>query len=124
MEKFIDALEDSAMRLSIHQTHPTGLEQAVEHAMQLEAWNQAEKKKKVTGKEHVRSVPEENEIAETLKVLAEEIRLLKEERKGKGNQQVQTRLCYACGNRDILLKIVTQRKLRQRETPLNFTRSP
>ena len=97
VEKFIDALEDSAMRLSIHQTHPTGLEQAVEHAMQLEAWNQAEKKKKVTGKEHVRSVPEENEIAETLKVLAEEIRLLKEERKGKGNQQGQTRLCYACG---------------------------
>ena len=38
VEKFIDALEGSAMRLSIHQIHPTQLEQAIKHALKLEAW--------------------------------------------------------------------------------------
>ena len=54
MEKFIDALEDSTMRLSIHQSHPTHLE-AIEHALKLEAWQEAEKKKGVIRKDHIRS---------------------------------------------------------------------
>ena len=103
VEKFIDALEDSTMRLSIHQTHPTGLEQAVEHALKLDAWTQAEKKKgygQIKGaasKDFVRSVPQEDEMAETLKALTEEIRLLKNGQKKTSNQQAQTKLCYACG---------------------------
>ena len=53
MEKFIDALEDSTMRLSIHQTHPTQLEQVMEHALKLEAWQEAAKKKGVIRKDHI-----------------------------------------------------------------------
>ena len=44
VEKFINALEDSAMILSIYQSHPVGLEQAMKHTMQLDAWSQAEKR--------------------------------------------------------------------------------
>ena len=95
VEKFINALGDSAMRLSIHQSHPVGLEQAVEHAMQLEVWSQVEQKRGAADKDHLRAAPMKDEI--TLNEIMEKIRLLKNDRRKTSNPQVQTKLCYACG---------------------------
>ena len=95
VEKFINALGDAAMRLSVHQSHPTRLEQAVEHAMQLDAWSQAEQKRGAADRDHIRSTPTTDEI--TLNEIMEEIRLLKNKRREDSNQQAQTKLCYACG---------------------------
>ena len=95
MDKFINALGDAAMKLSIHQSHPTRLEQAVEHAMQLDAWSQAEQERGAADKDHIRTTPMTDEI--TLNKIMEEIRLLKNEGREVSNQQAQTKLCYACG---------------------------
>lgn len=97
VEKFIDALEDSTMRLSIHQAHPTHLEQAIEHALKLEAWQEAEKKKGVIRKDHVRSAPMEEELLENIKALAEEVRLLKAGPQSNRKNLGQPKLCYNCG---------------------------
>ena len=43
-EHFIDALVSSDMRLRIKQARPTNLNMAVRHAVELEAFNKAEKK--------------------------------------------------------------------------------
>ena len=43
-EQFIDALVSSDMRLRIKQTRPTSLNMAVRHAVELEAFNKAERK--------------------------------------------------------------------------------
>ena len=45
-ENFIDALVDSDMRLRIKQARPTTLNDAVRHAIELEAFNKAEQKRK------------------------------------------------------------------------------
>jgi oligoendopeptidase F len=44
-EQFIDALVSSDMRLRIKQARPTNLDDAVRHAVELEAFNKAEEKR-------------------------------------------------------------------------------
>lgn len=42
MEKFIDALSNSTLRLHVHQSQPVSLRQATEIAVQFEAWRDAD----------------------------------------------------------------------------------
>ena len=48
-EQFIDSLHSSDMRLRIKQARPTSLNQAVRHAVELEAFNKAEKRHEEQG---------------------------------------------------------------------------
>jgi len=95
VKRFINALGNPALRLSIHQSHPVGLELAVEHTLQLDAWSQAAQKRGAAEKDHVRSIPMQDEI--TLKEIMEEIWLLKNDKRKTSNLQAPTKLFYACG---------------------------
>ena len=53
-EQFIDALVSSDMRIRIKQARPTSLNMAVRHAVELEAFNKAERKH-LEGQEFVRA---------------------------------------------------------------------
>ena len=59
-EQFIDSLASSDMRLRVKQARPTDLNDAVRHALELEAFNRAEKKL-TAGKGYLQSVEEPND---------------------------------------------------------------
>ncbi|CAC5414114.1 unnamed protein product [Mytilus coruscus] len=109
-EQFIDSLIDSDMRLRIKQARPTDLNDAIRHAVELEAFNKAEIKR-IEGQGFLRTASENTHsadsitslllktISETLIELQKEIRDLKQNNKGwkqGGAPQPFPFKCYAC----------------------------
>ncbi|CAG2239410.1 unnamed protein product [Mytilus edulis] len=109
-EQFIDSLIDSDMRLRIKQARPTDLNDAIRHAVELEAFNKAESKR-IEGQGFLRTASENRHSAdnmtsqllktmsETLIELQKEMRDLKQNNKGRkqgGAPQPCSFRCYAC----------------------------
>ncbi|CAG2237614.1 unnamed protein product [Mytilus edulis] len=109
-EQFIDSLIDSDMRLRIKQARPTDLNDAIRHAVELEAFNKAESKR-IEGQGFLRTASENRHSAdnmtsqllktmsETLIELQKEMRDLKQNNKGRkqgGAPQPFPFRCYAC----------------------------
>ncbi|MCG7879813.1 MAG: RNase H-like domain-containing protein, partial [Candidatus Thiodiazotropha endolucinida] len=76
-EQFIDALVSSDMRLRIKQARPTSLNMAVRHAVELEAFNKAERKH-AEGQGFMRSVNDQDAPSHTSKLPNSELKELKE----------------------------------------------
>ena len=114
-EQFIDALIDVDMRLRIKQARPVNLNDAVRHAVELEAFNKAEIKK-TEGKGYLRVASEtfdsNSNISETLKSMQKTLTNLQNEVKSlksstparpeyrnnsKQNLGSSDYKCYVCG---------------------------
>jgi len=87
VERFLDALDQSEMRLAIHQGSPQTLEEAVEKGLQMEAWQTAEDRKH--GKQKVRKATEEEEYLRIVKNLQSQVEELQ-----KDKREVK---CFNCG---------------------------
>ena len=112
-EQFIDALIDVDMRLRIKQARPVNLNDAVRHAVELEAFNKAEiKKTEAQGFLRVASESPDNskKLDETLKFmqntlsdLQKEMKSLKAQNQTRKGYQSNSRQynreikCFACG---------------------------
>ena len=126
IEQFLDGLYDSEMRLKIKQARPSSLNDAIQRAVELEAFNRAEKRRTETVRwmEHKSSArsPKLEKLIEAMQksisTLAREVRDLKRS-KGQGNQimteapkrkvenrsgepRVRLRRCYKCGSTEHL----------------------
>ena len=87
-EQFTDALHSSDMRLRVKQARPSDLDDAVRHAVELEAYNRAERRK-TEGEGYFRSAntnetrPDSQsdcsleELTNTLKLIQDVLKLLK-----------------------------------------------
>jgi hypothetical protein len=62
-EQFIDGLASADMRLRVKQARPLNLDDAVRHAVELEAFNKAERKRD-DGRGYLRSTSQSNETQE------------------------------------------------------------
>ena len=62
-EQFIDGLASADMRLRVKQARPLNLDDAVRHAVELEAFNKAERKRD-DGRGYLRSTSQTNETQE------------------------------------------------------------
>jgi hypothetical protein len=62
-EQFIDGLASADMRLHVKQARPLNLDDAVRHAVELEAFNKAERKRD-DGRGYLRSTSQTNETQE------------------------------------------------------------
>ncbi|VDI67236.1 Hypothetical predicted protein [Mytilus galloprovincialis] len=104
-EQFIDSLIDSDIRLRIKQARPTDLNDAIRHAVELEAFNKAESKR-IEGQGYLRTASENRHSAdnmtsqlETLIELQKEMGDLKQNNKGRkqgGAPQPFPFRCYVC----------------------------
>lgn len=97
IERFLDAINCSETRLTIHQQHPKTLDEAIEHGLQFEAWRQADSQKH--GKSRVRVVEEEvgfvpadDAQVRLLKELQSQVTELK-----KTVSEKKTMRCFNCG---------------------------
>ncbi|CAG2193777.1 unnamed protein product [Mytilus edulis] len=66
-EQFIDSLIDSDMRLRIKQARPTDLNDAIRHAVELEAFNKAESKR-IEGQGFLRTASENRHSADNMTI--------------------------------------------------------
>ena len=93
-EQFIDALHSSEIRLRVKQARPSDLNDAVRHAVELEAYNRAERKKQ-DGQWYLLSAnasesrsPEQSDsnitsmesLTKTLKLIQDELKSIKTQR--------------------------------------------
>ena len=125
-EQFLDGLYDSEMRLKIKQARPSSLNDAIQRAVELEAFNRAEKRRTETVRwmEHKSSTrsPKLEKLIEAMQksisTLAREVRDLKRSKcqgnkimteapKSKienrsGEPRVRLRRCYKCGSTEHL----------------------
>ena len=125
IEQFLDGLYDSEMRLKIKQARPSSLNDAIQRAVELEAFNRAEKRRTETVRwmEHKSSArsPKLEKLIEAMQksidTLTREVRVLKRS-KCQGNQtkteattskvcdrsgEASVRLrCYKCGSTEHL----------------------
>jgi hypothetical protein len=102
-EQFIDSLIDGDMRLRIKQARPINLNDAIRHAVELEAFNKAELKRNEGGG-YLRSATEQenkDETATLLKTMQQALTDLQKEVKGLKSKQTprdqNLRQCHACG---------------------------
>ena len=125
-EQFLDGMYDSEMRLKIKQARPSSLNDAIQRAVELEAFNRADKRRTETVRwmEHKPSArsPKLEKLMEdmqkSISTLAREVRDLKRS-KCQGNQimseapkskvsdkpgeaSVRLRKCYKCGSTEHL----------------------
>ncbi len=112
-EQFVDSLFSSDMRIRVKQSRPTNLNDAVRHAVELEAFHRAEKKKSES-QGYMRSAnPQEtdkaqNDIAKlqtTLSELQSEFRMWRSQHasgslsdKNQNRNRTTIRRCYECGS--------------------------
>jgi hypothetical protein len=99
----IDSLIDGDMRLRIKQARPINLNDAIRHAVELEAFNKAELKRNEGGG-YLRSATEQenkDETATLLKTMQQALTDLQKEVKGLKSKQTprdqNLRQCHACG---------------------------
>ena len=122
IEQFLDGLYDSEMRLKIKQARPSSLNDAIQRAVELDAFNKAEKRRTETVRwmEHKSSTrsPKLEKLIEAMQrsidTLTREVRVLKRS-KCQGNQtktetttskvcdqsgetSIKLRKCYKCGS--------------------------
>ena len=107
-EQFIDALRDSDMRLRVKQARPANLNDAVRHAVELEAFNKAEIKR-ADGQGFLRQAREteiSGDFSQALKELQNVVVDLQKEVRGmKGRKNTSSHskrqsfkgICYGCG---------------------------
>lgn len=125
-EHFIDALLSSDMRLRIKQARPKSLNDAIQHAVELEAFNRAERRNLVV-EDHSRVVTEETEqprrsleadvkkLQETVEELGRSFNNWKRQGQHRGANRYSTsgpsglsyfgqqkRKCFQCGKEDHL----------------------
>ena len=141
-EQFIDALVNSDMRLRIKQARPLNLNDAVRHAVELEAFNRAERKH-LEGQGYMRStvekVPEQrNDLEDGLKALQKTVSDLQKSFEGWKKQKSNgmnvprkydsdgakdtrppRRRCYLCGSDKHLIKNCPKGKDEGKATPSN-----
>ena len=86
-EQFIDALHSSDMRLRVKQARPSDLNDAVRHAVELEAYNRAEKKK-TEGEGYLRAAnmanttePKPDSQCDKFEILKNTLKLIQDELK-------------------------------------------
>jgi len=91
IERFLDALDSSDIRLAIHQQNPKTLDHAIEVGLQIEAWKHADNQKHASTKTQVRVAEEDVQVRliNDLRKQVEELKMTKFEKK-----QVK---CYLCG---------------------------
>jgi len=113
-EQFIDALDDSDMRLKVQQARPTTINDAVQIAVELEAFARAELQRQ-GGKRHVRGVSSQDEeqgpairelreqmmeLTRLVSELTTEVRSTKQSRKvpeRRRNRNYEELVCFGCG---------------------------
>ena len=106
MEKFIEALDDSALRLHIHQANPLELDEAVEIGTKYEAWKSAD------GRTHPRvrmvqpagSQEADEDTPLLIRELQEKIRKIE---MGTGKKEL---VCYYCDKKGHIAKDCFKRK--------------
>ena len=136
-EQFIDALHSSDIRLRVKQARPSDLNDAVRHAVELEAFHRTERKKQ-EGQGYLFSAnasdpkPQEksditiskmDQLTETLQLIQNELKSLKTQRPGykrykpqgqwRPNQRApgspRKRECYRCGSTEHFIKDCNQK---------------
>ena len=86
VERFLDSLDKTEMRLAIHQVSPHTLDEAVEKSLQMEAWQTAEDWKH--GTQIVRKATEEEHLCIVRNLQSQVEELQKDKREVK---------CFNCG---------------------------
>ena len=138
-EQFIDALHSSDMRLRVKQARPSDLNDAVRHAVELEAYNRAERRKQEgqgylcsTNTKEMESESSKADSMETLtstlKLIQDELKSLKTQRSGTGSRYYQQqqrgrgrpyqipdrrtypRRCFTCGSTNHMARDCDQNK--------------
>ena len=104
-EQFIDALHSSDMRLRVKQARPSDLNDAVRHAVELEAYNRAEKKK-TEGEGYLRAAnmanttePKPDSQWDKFKTLTNTLKLIQDELKSLKTQKPEYRSYRPPGER-------------------------
>ena len=138
-EQFIDALHSSDMRLRVKQARPSDLNDAVRHAVELEAYNRAERRKQkgqgylcsTNTKEMESGSPKADSmetLTSTLKLIQDELKSLKTQKSGTGSRYYQQqqrgrgrpyqipdrrtnpRRCFTCGSTNHMARDCDQNK--------------
>ena len=104
-EQFIDALHSSDMRLRVKQARPSDLNDAVRHAVELEAYNRAEKKK-TEGEGYLRAAntanttePKTDSQCDKFEILTNTLKLIQDELKTLKTQKPEYRSYRPPGER-------------------------
>jgi uncharacterized C2H2 Zn-finger protein len=98
-DQFVDALVDSEMRIRIKQARPRNLNEAIQLAVELEAYTRAEKtnyaRSTITEPVDCRTASALEELSAKVEALQTEIRELKAQRNER-SPRVRQKLCYFC----------------------------
>ena len=105
IEKFKDSLTNADQRMSVHQAHPRSLEEAIQVAMDMEAWQMSERRRGQNERMmRVRAVKDES--GTTVEKVLEKIEHMIQAWTEKGSQQPKERddrdrkrdwKCFRCG---------------------------
>ena len=138
-EQFIEALHSSDMRLRVKQARPSDLNDAVRHAVELEAYNRNERRKQdgqgylcSTNTKEMETESQKADSMETLtstlKLIQDELKSLKTQRSGTGSRYYQQqqrgrgrpyqipdrrtnpRRCFTCGSTNHMARDCDQNK--------------
>ena len=124
IERFREALTNSDQRMSVHQSHPRNLEEAIQVAMDLEAWQISEKRRTPSDRgPRVRAAKEDSDSQMTqvlgkleslIGLWAEKSPTPPKERGGNQKRDFKEFTCYSCGKPGHIAKNCFEKNRRPR----------
>lgn len=97
MESFVDALNDAEMEWAVHQHRPVGIDEALQYAMEYEAFRKSRKQRSLNRPVRLATVQDMENSSGTVNVFRGNFR----GRRGRGRGGAEggrTRTCWVCGS--------------------------